>query len=117
MAKSLVEPDVVRFVDQVSMLTSSAQSLSELKVSSHTPGRPLPLKLGGGLERCKIDGKCALERRFGKGFCDLARLNAEGCEVGDCMRISPGKEQALGIQEVLGDVCESSVVRSSALGR
>lgn len=114
---SLVEPEVVLFVDQVSMLTSSAQSPTELKASSHIPERPLLLKPGGGFEKYEIDGKCALDRRLGKGFCDLARLDAEYCEIGDCMCMSPEKGRALGVQEGVGDVCDRCVARWSALGR
>jgi hypothetical protein len=72
MTISLIEPEVVLFVDQVFMLKSSAPSPKGLKVSSHMPERPLLRKPGDGFEKCEIDGKCALGRRLRKGFCDLA---------------------------------------------
>lgn len=85
---SLVEPEVVLLVDQVSILTSSAESPKE---SSQMPERPLPLNPGGGFAKCEIDGKCALERRLGIVFCGLAKAVAEGCVIGDSMFMSPGK--------------------------
>jgi hypothetical protein len=88
MGMSLVEPEVVLLVDQVSMLMSSALSPSELKVSSHTP-RPLPLKPAGGLEKCEIDGRWALGFRLGSRLCDLAKVDFEACDSGDCILMSP----------------------------
>lgn len=113
---SLVEPDFL-LVDQVSMLTSSAGSTSELRLSSIMPGRPLCLKPESGFANCEIEGRCALERRLGNEFCDLAKSDAEACEIGDCMLISPGKVRAFGVQDFVGDVCDICVVRSSTLGR
>ena len=116
MAISLVEPDVL-LVDHVSMLTSSAESTSELRLSSHMPGRPLFLKPGSGFANCEMGGRCALERRLGKGICDLAKADADACEIGDCILISPGKGRAFGVREFVGDICDRCVARSSALGR
>jgi hypothetical protein len=117
MAISLVEPGVVLLVDQVSMLTSPAESPSELRLSSHIPTRLLFLEPGGGFAKCEMDGRCALERRSGNEFCDLANAEAGACDIGDCISTSPGKGRTLGVQEVGGDVCDRCVARSSALGR
>lgn len=116
-AISLVEPDVVLFVDQVSMLTSSAQPPSELRVSPHVPRRLLFLKLGTGFENCDMDGKCALDRRFGKMLGGLSTLYIERCDIGDCICISPMKGRTLGAQDSVGDVCDRYVARSRPLGR
>ena len=82
---SPVDPEVVLFVDQVSMLMSSTLSPSELKVSSHPPERPLPLNPTGGFEKCEMDGRCALDFRVGSRLCDLANVDFEVCDSGDCI--------------------------------
>jgi hypothetical protein len=85
MGISLVEPELVLFVDHVSILMSSALSPSELNVSSQIPARPWPLKPTGGFVNCEMEGRCELGFRFGSGLCGLASVDLEAWDSGDCI--------------------------------
>ena len=116
MGMSLVDPDVVLFVDHVSILISSP-SPSELKESSQVPARQLPLEPADGLAKLEIGGRCAFNRLLVSRFCGLAKADFEVCDNGDCICISVARERGFGVQEIMGDVRESTVSRSCVLGK
>ena len=113
---SLVDPDVVLFVDHVSILMSSP-SPRKFRESSQIPARQLPLEPAGGLEKLEIGGRCAFNRPFDSWLCGLAKADFDVCDNGDCMCISVARGRSFGVQEIVGDVRESSVSRSCVLGK
>lgn len=96
METSAKEGELIRFVDQLSMLVSSRVLSNELAMEvSHKLDRRLFLPAGGFGNWAIGGGGSVLGLANGSGLQGLKKTDGDCCKMGDCMRGSAAKSRAL----------------------